>query len=374
MSAGELFGAITRTVSEPMLLVSISGTILGANAAMHHTFPGAGTGSNLYDLTTDDADDTAETLWRWARCGAPLVGALALRDADGGSRHCHCFGARAAWVADAADEPVVQVRLVPSPHGGNLPRRSVLTERERHLRARLEREQEVAAEVQRSFLPDRIDGTPLKVAVDYRPTVFGAEVGGDWYDVFGVPHTERVALAIGDVAGHRLSEAMIMAELRSVLRAAALEEGAGADHVVSRVDHYVDTYLPTSMATACFLVYEPEEGLLAYANAGHVPPLLLRADGRCAPLDAVVDPPLGCSLGSRRNRDQTAVGPGDLLVLSTDGVVERRGESLDVGLGKLADLLGGLSDAGPAEACSAIMEWSSGTGHADDRAVLVAGF
>ncbi|ASU85602.1 serine/threonine-protein phosphatase [Nocardiopsis gilva YIM 90087] len=375
MSAGELFGAITRTVSEPMLLVGISGTILGANAAMLRTFPGVGTGSNLHDLTTDDAGDTAETLWRWARCGAPLVGALALRDADGGSRHCHCFGARAAWVADAADEPVVQVRLVPSAHRGNVPRRAAaFNERERYLRARLQREHEVVAEVQRSFLPDHIDGTPLKVAVDYRPTVYGAEVGGDWYDVFGVPHTERVALAIGDVAGHRLSEAMIMAELRSVLRAAALEEGARADHVVSRVDHYVDTYLPASMATVCYLVYEPEEQLLTYANAGHVPPLLLRPDGRCAPLDAVVDPPLGCSMGTGRNRDQTVVGPGDMLILYTDGVVERRGESLDIGLGELADLLTGLSDPGPTDVCSAIMEWSSGIGHADDRAVLVAEF
>nr|WP_221308263.1 PP2C family protein-serine/threonine phosphatase [Nocardiopsis mwathae] len=357
-----------------MLLVAISGTILGANPAMRRTFPEAGAGSNLYDLTADDADDTAETLWRWARCGAPIVGALALRGPDGGTHRCHCFGARAAWAADASGEPVVQVRLVPPGRRGRFPRPSARDERERHLRARLEREHEVAAEVQRSFLPDHIDGTVLSVAVDYRPTAHGAEIGGDWYDVFGIPDTERVALVIGDVAGHRLSEAMVMAELRSALRAAALEEEAPADRVVSRVDRYVDTYLPASMATACFLVYEPAEARLTYANAGHVPPLLLRADGRCEPLDAVVDPPLGCSLGAARTRDRVGVGTGDMLVLYTDGVVERRGESLDVGLGELADLLTGLGGPGPTQVCSAIMEWSSAIGHADDRAVLAARF
>ncbi|MDA0565530.1 serine/threonine-protein phosphatase [Streptomonospora sp. S1-112] len=372
MLAGELFGSITRAVSEPMLLVGLSGEILGHNAAMRRLFPAVVTGANLYGLTSDSPERVGDTLWRWARSGEPMAGALALIGAEGRPRRCHGFGSRAAW-ADVG-EPVVQVRLVSTFDRERLRRMAVSNDRERHLRAQLEREHEIALGLQRSLLPDHVDAADLDVAAQYAPTAYGVEVGGDWYDVFPVPGTDRIALVIGDVAGHGLSEATIMSQLRSVLRAAALDDGCRPDRVAARLDAYVDTYLPASMATMCYAVYDPDARELSYANAGHVPPMLRRADGACERLEEVVDPPLGCSLGGPHRTGRVGVGSGDLLVCYTDGVVEQRRESLDVGLARLSALLTGFADPTPKDVCTTVMAWSTPTDHADDRAVLVAGF
>ncbi|GAB3438556.1 hypothetical protein GCM10027570_01730 [Streptomonospora sediminis] len=355
-----------------MLLVGLSGEILGRNSAMRRLIPAAGTGADLYGLCSDSREHVGETLRHWARSGEPRAGALVLVGADGRPRRCPGFGSRAAW-ADTA-EPAVQVRLVPPVDSERLRRAAVSDDRERHLRAGLEREHEIARGLQRTLLPARVDGAPLEVAAEYIPTARGAEVGGDWYDVFAVPATDRVGLVIGDVAGHGLPEATVMSQLRSVLRAAALEEGCRPDRVTARLDAYVDTYLPTSMATMCYAVYDPGANELAYSNAGHVPPMLLRADGSCERLDAVVDPPLGCSLGNEHRSARITVHPGDLLVCYTDGVVERRREALDTGLGRLSALLTGFDAPTPRDVCTTVMACSAPTDHADDRAVLVAGF
>ncbi|MBB5999272.1 PP2C family protein-serine/threonine phosphatase [Streptomonospora salina] len=358
-------------MNEPMLLVALSGEILGRNAAMRRLCPGADTGANLYGISSDSPELVGDTLRRWARAGEPRAGVLALVDPEGRPRRCPGLGNRAAW-ADTG-EPAVQIRLVPALDRGDGSAEAAAEERERRLRARLEREHEIALGLQRSLLPCGVDDAPLEVAAEYVPTAFGAEVGGDWYDVFPVAGTDRVGLVIGDVAGHGLPEATVMSQLRSVLRAAALEEGARPDRVAARLDAYVDTYLPESMATMCYAVYDPGTEELAYANAGHVPPMLLRGDGTCERLEAVVDPPLGCSMGGVHRTARVAVHPGDMLVCYTDGVVEQRRESLDTGLNRLSALLTGFRGPTPKDVCAGVMAWSERTDHADDRAVLVAG-
>ncbi|GAA4939808.1 hypothetical protein GCM10023224_21730 [Streptomonospora halophila] len=372
MLAGELFGSITRAVSEPMLLVGLSGEILGRNAAMRRLCPEADTGANLYGLSSDSPERTGDTLRRWARSGEPMAGVLCLVDPDGRPRRCPGFGSRAAW-ADAG-EPAVQIRLVPAFDRDAPDAPGAFGDQEGRMRARLEREHEIALGLQRSLLPCRVAGAPLEVAAEYVPTAYGAEVGGDWYDVFAIPASDRIGLVIGDVAGHGLPEATVMSQLRSVLRAAALEEGVRPDRVTARLDAYVDTYLPENMATMCYAVYDPGADELAYANAGHVPPMLLRGGGECERLESVVDPPLGCSLGGEHRTARVAVHPGDMLVCYTDGVVERRRESLDTGLGRLSALLTGFDAPTPKDVCTTVMAWSAPTDHADDRAVLVAGF
>src|SRR5690606_33141308 len=212
--AGDLFGSITRTVSDPMLLVAEDGEVLGRNAVMRRLFPGAEVGADLYRLAADGPEQVGETLHRWARSGRPLAGSLALIDRDGRPRRCHCFGARASWARTPG--PAVQVRLVPVRDADRTtPARGA---RERRLRARLEHEHAAALRLQRSLLPERVDTTRLRVAVSYAPTARGSEVGGDWYDVFAVSGTAKTGLVIGDVAGHGLAEAAVMAQLRSVVR------------------------------------------------------------------------------------------------------------------------------------------------------------
>lgn len=371
MLAGDLFGSITRTVSDPMLLVAEDGEVLGRNAVMRRLFPGAEVGADLYRLAADGPEQVGETLHRWARSGRPLAGSLALIDRDGRPRRCHCFGARASWARTPG--PAVQVRLVPVRDADRTtPARGA---RERRLRARLEHEHAAALRLQRSLLPERVDTTRLRVAVSYAPTARGSEVGGDWYDVFAVSGTAKTGLVIGDVAGHGLAEAAVMAQLRSVVRACSLEVGARPDRMADRLDGYVEAFLPEEMATMAYAVHDPDAARLCYCIAGHVPPILLRADGRCEPLPGRPDPPLGCALGMRHRRRWKRTAPGDLLVLYTDGVVERRGASIDQGVDALTGLLRSLGDGGetePSEVCSAVMEWSDEGGRADDRAVLVA--
>ncbi|TDQ51405.1 PP2C family protein-serine/threonine phosphatase [Actinorugispora endophytica] len=375
MLIGTLFAEITRAVGEPMLLLSLSGRLLGRNTAMHRLCPDAGIGANLYDLVLDEPARIAGALRGWARSAAPVAGSLVLRAADGAATRCHCFGGRAAWVED--DEPAVQVRLVPSARRDHFRRLTEARESEFRLRGRIDREHEIAVGLQRSLLPERVDGTPLRVAVGYVPTTRGAEVGGDWYDVFPVPGpagTDRTALVIGDVAGHGLPEAAVMSQLRSVLRATALDGDVRPDRAAARLDGYIGTYLPTSMATMCYVVHDPTRRTIAYSNAGHVPPILLRRGGGVEVLDAPPDPPLGCALGEAHHRREVPVGPGDLLVLYTDGVVERRDEAIDIGIDRLGRLVADQVDPTPESVCAAVMAVPPPGDHPDDRAVLAARF
>ncbi|WP_017537958.1 PP2C family protein-serine/threonine phosphatase, partial [Nocardiopsis halophila] len=303
---GAVFAAITRAVADPMLLVSVSGRVLGANAALYRVLPGARVGADLYALTGGDPRVLAEALWRWSRSGAPLPGRL--ESSGGPGRRFRCFGARAPWVRDA--EGAVQIRLVPDRRRTEPAPVCPGRDSERRLRARLKDEHASAMRLQRGLLPERIDLTPLEAAVDYRPTVAGNQAGGDWYDLFTVPGTATSALVIGDVAGHGPDEAMVMAQLRTVLRAACLDQGGRPDRIAHRLDAYMSAFLPESMATMCYLVHDPAVGRIRYSNAGHVPPLLLRPDGRCTRLPGAPDPPLGCALGTEYRSRSVRVAPG----------------------------------------------------------------
>lgn len=372
MLNGQLFAEITRAVGEPMLLLSVSGKVLGRNTAMRRLCPDTGIGTNLYDTVLDPPTRLAEHLDRWARSAVPLAGSLVLRSAGGAPARCHCFGGRAAWVR--GDEPAVQLRLVPSTRRDHFRRLTAARESEALLRRRIEHEHQIAVGLQRSLLPERVDDTPLHVAVDYAPTARGTEVGGDWYDVFALPgpaNADRTALVIGDVAGHGLREAAVMSQLRSALRAAALED-IRPDRVAARLDGYLDTYLPASMATMCYIVHDPRRRLIDYSNAGHVPPILLRRGGGYQVLDASPDPPLGCAKGLAHHHREVPVAPGDLLVLYTDGVVERRDEAIDTGIDRLCRLLADQAEPTPESVCAAVMAQPPPDDHPDDRAVLAA--
>src|SRR5690606_41779907 len=142
----------------------------------------------------------------------------------------------------------------------------------------------------------------------------------------------------GAGAGHGLAEAAVMAQLRSVGRACSLEVGARPDRMADRLDGYVEAFLPEEMATMAYAVHDPDAARLCYCIAGHVPPILLRADGRCEPLPGRPDPPLGCALGMRHRRRWKRTAPGDPLVPYTHGLVQRRGAPLDQAAAPLTGL------------------------------------
>jgi anti-anti-sigma factor len=223
---------------------------------------------------------------------------------------------------------------------------AVMAEREKALtdvEASLEREHRIAETLQRSLLPERLPDIPgVAFASRYLPGGAGLKIGGDWYDVFPLARG-RIAVTVGDVVGRGLGAAAAMGQLRTAVRAYALETASPAG-VLDHTSRLVGEIEAAQMATLLFAVLDPESGTLTYASAGHPPPLLLGPDGQACYLEDGRSPPLGLVTGARLDA-VTTIEPGSTLILYTDGLVERRGLPLDESLEMLRhDVEGHLGD------------------------------
>lgn len=197
----------------------------------------------------------------------------------------------------------------------------------------LTRERRTALTLQRALLPERLPDVPgLSFAGRYHASSDVASVGGDFYDAFVLP-AGGVVVVVGDVQGHSLQAAVVMAELRFSLRAFMIEHRAPAD-VVRLLNTLLMTYHPDVTATLVLLVVSPDHGSLEIVNAGHLPPLLVAGDSaRYLEQHGVL---LGVP-GPLQESAHFPFPPGASLVLVTDGLLERRGESLDTGLDRLRE-------------------------------------
>jgi PAS domain-containing protein len=193
-------------------------------------------------------------------------------------------------------------------------------------------ERHQAIEMQRSILPlpeGIVEKPGLRAAVRYLPAGHSARVGGDWYETSAIDG-EGVFVAIGDVSGHGLTAAAAMARLRNGLSGLAFS-GAPPDRLLGWLNR-LTLHWPTSLtATVIAGRYDPERRTLTWAQAGHLPPVLIR-DGKAITLE----PPEGILLGAIEAPEfaveTTSLDPGDLLLLYTDGLIERRERSLQEGL------------------------------------------
>jgi CheY-like chemotaxis protein len=268
-----------------------------------------------------------------------------------------------------ADRPAV---LVAAPAASNHPGAPVLRQLSQAVAAAVEaqrsydEEHRIAVTLQRSLLPSRLPDVPgLDLAVRYEPAGVQTEVGGDFYELTMIGST--LLVAIGDVAGHSLHAATVMAELRHAVRAYAAE-GHPPGVVLDLVNELMRTVLPTESATICLLTLDPGTGEVRMASAGHLPPLLRTPDG-IRFLDH-----RGPLLGVRANRpdDRTFVlPPGATLVLYTDGLVERRDRDIDAGLAALADCVAEVEPSLDAF-CRRLLVDLAGTAHQDDDIAVVA--
>jgi len=198
-----------------------------------------------------------------------------------------------------------------------------------------------AATLQRSLLPTalpQVDGWEIDAV--YEPTG-GGLAGGDWYDAL-VLDDGRLAAIVGDVSGHGLSAAATMGQLRNALRALLLT-GSPAVRAVEQVDQLLRSTMPGQVATLVVAVVDPATGAGEYVTAGHPPPVVVGPDGGV--LAAMLGtPPLG--VGRRTNRSGTLqVEPGGGLVLFSDGLVERREESIVDSLERLRKATGTVTGA-----------------------------
>ncbi|CAM5623028.1 PP2C family protein-serine/threonine phosphatase [Streptomyces narbonensis] len=201
------------------------------------------------------------------------------------------------------------------------------------------REREVALHLQEAMLPVPRPLDRHKAAVRYRPAVGALNVCGDWYDLVDMPKRGCTAVSVGDVVGHGLRAAGVMGLLRSALSAAS-HVAEGPAQALEVLGLYARTVEGAESTTAVSVYIDWNDHTLTYSSAGHPPPALCHPDGTVTFLDQATDPPLGARPEHvPRPQAHTAFTDGSVLVLYTDGLIERRGEDIDVGLTRLADSL-----------------------------------
>ncbi|MEY7976057.1 SpoIIE family protein phosphatase [Streptomyces pilosus] len=224
-------------------------------------------------------------------------------------------------------------------------------------------EHALALTLQRSFLPESLPETPYAdLAVRYLPASQHTEIGGDFYEAVDTP--EGLVVAVGDVAGHSLDAAMVMGQVRHALRAYAVE-GHPPEVILERLDHLLTSVEPGATVTLCIVLIESGD-TLRVANAGHLPPLVRNPDGSTFYIDEH-GPLLGLGL-PHPPAHRVAVTPGSLLLLVTDGLVERRHVNLQDSLRTLASVVG-RTTSDPEEACTQLLERLPADG-SDDVALM----
>jgi PAS domain S-box-containing protein len=202
---------------------------------------------------------------------------------------------------------------------------------------RFQRTQRVALALQHYLLPDPPDVPGLEIVARYRPSARAVEIGGDWYDSFVLPDGATI-LTIGDVAGHDLTAAVTMSQLRNMLRGLAMDRREPPGDILRRLNIATEALYPEGTATCILARLEgPNHGSwqLRYSVAGHPPPLLVTRDGEGRYLNDAVNPLLGVTYDQPRRSAVAALPPRGTLLFYTDGLVELPGEHLDVGLERL---------------------------------------
>jgi anti-sigma regulatory factor (Ser/Thr protein kinase)/uncharacterized protein YigA (DUF484 family) len=235
-------------------------------------------------------------------------------------------------------------------------------------RSRLMVQGQIAETLQRSLLPRTLPQLPgLRMAARYLPAAEQSAVGGDWYDVIELGH-RRLGFVIGDVAGHGMAAATFMGQLRSAIRAYALDtEGPG--EAVTKLAQFSDR-MRSRMATVIYATLNLNTWEVRFARAGHPYPLLLRFDGSAEFLSDAGGPPLGTNGDQPYDEGRVTLSAGETLLLYTDGLIERRGHRISEGEAALVEVASSAPDE-PELKCHAITsELTEGVSIADDIAIL----
>src|SRR5580704_4482944 len=238
---------------------------------------------------------------------------------------------------------------------------------------RYSRERATALTLQRSMLPTGLSyPSSMEVRHRYLPGSKLIEVGGDWYESIALPGG-RVALVVGDVAGHGVRAAVTMGRLRTAIHTLAMLELPPSETLqqLNELMQELGVREP-HFATCVYAIYDAVSGTCEVASAGHLPPLLVRPSGTNELLDVNPAPPLGVGTGLIQSRTLT-IEDGSLLVLYTDGLVEKRTQDIDVGLNRLRDIFTPATVDQPLEdLCKATLAGVYADQQRDDIAVLIA--
>ncbi|NIZ92430.1 PP2C family protein-serine/threonine phosphatase [Kineococcus rubinsiae] len=230
----------------------------------------------------------------------------------------------------------------------------------------------LAETLQRSLLTAAPQPEELQIAVRYLPAAEHAQVGGDWYDAF-LTSAGATCVAIGDVTGHDQEAAAAMGQVRNLLRGIGYSLEVSPASALTSLDRAMRDLGVGALATAVLATVERIEGTqtwrMRWTNAGHPPPLVV-AGGQAHLLTTEPDLLLGLEADFPRADHVHGLPPGAIVVLYTDGLVERRGESVEEGLQWLVEATTGMGDLTPDEVCDALLALVDG--HTDDDVALLA--
>jgi serine phosphatase RsbU (regulator of sigma subunit) len=241
---------------------------------------------------------------------------------------------------------------------------------------RVAEEHLLALRLQQAIMPpdeQPVEAAGIDVAVRYRPVGEGHLVGGDWYDALLLP-SKDVLLVVGDVAGHGIDAVTGMVAARNSLRALAIT-GAGPAELLQMLNGVMCELTSGVVGTVVCGLYNPDASMLRWARAGHLPPVLVRGRTACQlPLPSGVL--LGMDPDASYEEATQPLRPGDTLLLFTDGLIERRGESIVDVLGEfvttVAPVPGGQDGPEPTAAAQADRILATAVSDTDDDACLVA--
>ncbi|MDQ0933234.1 SpoIIE family protein phosphatase [Streptomyces turgidiscabies] len=234
-----------------------------------------------------------------------------------------------------------------------------------------EHEHRVAERLQLSLLPQLPHVAGLEVATCYAPGSDMVMVGGDWYDLYNLDD-DHIGLSVGDVAGHGLPQAAVMAQVIAALRGIVLRCGTRPQAVLTELNEYLHLYHRGQMATAAYLLFHRPTRTLTYVKAGHPPPLVIRPDGSSRYLDGPISPPIGPVPGACYRQSETTLTEGESVLLYTDGLIERRREPLDTGLARLTETALRGAGMNVPDLCELFLHHQPGADYPDDRALLLA--
>jgi serine phosphatase RsbU (regulator of sigma subunit) len=241
----------------------------------------------------------------------------------------------------------------------------------------LENQRETASALQAAALPRTLPSSDrLSLAAGYRAASEGTQVGGDWYDAFEL-QTGHIALVVGDAAGHGLHAAALMTQMRNALRA-HLFDSFGPSESIAKLSNFIATQEPEAFATIICVEIDPITGEGIWASAGHPAPILLSGSGTSRHLRGKPAPPIGSADPQSPDRPiehPFILCPGDRVVMFTDGLFERRGVDLEIGLTHLMITTEETRATIDTEvACDAILRGMLTGAHDDDVCLLIADF
>lgn len=233
------------------------------------------------------------------------------------------------------------------------------------------REHRIAVDFQEHLLELDRSSTAAVVAAVYQPAGEAMRVGGDWYSVTPLDAPDKIALSVGDVVGHGLNAAIVMSRLRAAVAASALTTAEPAA-VLGTLDRYAGSVAGARCATVAYALVDAGAGSVSYICAGHPHPLLVCPDGQAVLLESGRRPPV--AIQDERTADVTAsvdLPPGSMILLYTDGLLERAGESLDEGFARLKAAAGDCANLPVEAVCAELLRrMAPPTGYRDDVVVL----